>query len=456
MVNPIKPLVTQETRLHDLQIEREKEFINALKPVSVESGADLAGFGPGNLQANTGQATGGSFLPISGGVMNGPIGFNPILVEIVSNTVDLTRTTGLFTGRLILNGEGGDIADIIEKFVGGNNDFPGRMISIQGTVGETITFKHLFNGGGGGDVRTPNGIDFILVGEDNVTLIYDIVNDEWAFMDGGLAVVVAGANKALSNLDAQTSINSNLDPSTPGVRLIGDATNYWRGVHAQEYNLISGGTQVSTDTSIVSDVNGMILGVPINDLFTYKVAGVTKATLSASQFNLSNIILLDNAAGLALANVEFDPVANGELRLNSSDAKIHSGGEVKNFSKMPEIDEIETISGLWTFTNSIFNVNSSSIFLGDSSGDNLTITAQINSDFIADADDTYDIGKDTLRWQALYLGTLLDIVEGFAAGTAPVGSTNRAKLFCRPSAGGKTEFRVKFQTGTSVLIAIEP
>lgn len=48
------------------------------------------------------------------------------------------------------------------------------------------------------------------------------------------------------------------------------------------------------------------------------------------------------------------------------------------------------------------------------------------------------------------------IKELFPAGTAPAGITDTAILFCRPSGAGKTEFRVKFQTGNSVLIAEEP
>lgn len=182
---PVKKANSQEQRLIELQQARDSEFIDSLKPFANESQVSLFSLGTGNLSNNQGLA-GGNFLPISGGVMGGPIAFNPLLAEIFSNEIDVANTTGLFTGRIILGGEGGDQNDILERITGNDNQMPGRMLSLQGITGETITFKHQFNGGGGGDIRTPTGLDFVLNGENNVTLIYDAINDEWAFMDGGI------------------------------------------------------------------------------------------------------------------------------------------------------------------------------------------------------------------------------------------------------------------------------
>lgn len=600
MVNPIKPLVTQETRLHDLQLEREKEFINELKPVSVESGADLAGFGPGNLQANTGQATGGSFLSISGGVMSGPIGFNPVLVEIVGNTVDLARTTGLFTGRLILNGEGGDIADIIEKFVGGNNDFPGRMISIQGTVGETITFKHRFNGGGNGDIRTPGGVDFILTGFANITLIYDAVQDEWAFMDEGLVSV--GANKTLSNLISPTSIPVALLPNASGTLDIGSAALAWDALNAGRVNfrtdlvdptgasphLIQSGSQgivqnveLITDTyrfffnginrgSIresggqgladfdILEANAFIQMQPnagdpaIDGVLKHVTGGDVKVKSGGLVRNFSDIVvggganktlsnldtptainralipsgLLDigssanpwdrinlggvqfrtdlsapltgtphrisaSSAGMDL-NVELaidsyrfyfngslrgsiressgqglvdfdilecnshivmqpstgDPALDGIMKSISGNVKVKSGGSVRNFSQMAEKNVINVFSVDQQFDEDVI--------LGSSSIDNITFNGETVNTIKPNVDDTDDIGSSGSRYRSVFVHDTIDLLEGFADGFAPTGQTDRAILFSRPSAGGKTEFRVKFQTGTSVLIAIEP
>ena len=48
-----------------------------------------------------------------------------------------------------------------------------------------------------------------------------------------------------------------------------------------------------------------------------------------------------------------------------------------------------------------------------------------------------------------------NIEENYNAGFAPTGVTNTAILFTRPSSSGKTELRVRFQSGNSILLAIE-
>ena len=57
----------------------------------------------------------------------------------------------------------------------------------------------------------------------------------------------AGANTALSNLIAQTAINSNLDPGTAGVRNFGDAVLFWNKLFIEE--IIFPDTQTLTDVS---------------------------------------------------------------------------------------------------------------------------------------------------------------------------------------------------------------
>ncbi len=48
------------------------------------------------------------------------------------------------------------------------------------------------------------------------------------------------------------------------------------------------------------------------------------------------------------------------------------------------------------------------------------------------------------------------IRENFVTGTKPASQTNEGIFFAVPTAGGKTEIRCAFQTGGSVLIAVEP
>jgi len=118
--------------------------------------------------------------------MIGQLGLHPILVTIASGVIDARLVADAFTSRLIVNGEGG-ASDDLDQIL--SEKQPGSIVVIQGIVGQVLTIKNLAKGGGDEDIRTPGGVDFFVVGEQNVTVIYDAVNNEWAFMDGALVGV---------------------------------------------------------------------------------------------------------------------------------------------------------------------------------------------------------------------------------------------------------------------------
>lgn len=126
--------------------------------------------------------------------MIGGFGLHPILVTVDTGVIDARIAAVVggvadnnFSSRLIVNGEGGADDDIDQIL---SEKLPGMMMVVQGIVGQTLTFKNLAKGGSDEDIRTPNGGDFKLVGEQNVTLIYDAVNNEWSFMDGAFASAI--------------------------------------------------------------------------------------------------------------------------------------------------------------------------------------------------------------------------------------------------------------------------
>ncbi len=116
--------------------------------------------------------------------MIGQLGLHPILVTVASGVIDARLIADAYTSRLIVNGEGG-ASDDIDQIL--SEKQPGSLMVIQGIVGQILTIKNLAKGGGDEDVRTPGGTDFTVNGEENVTVIYDAVNNEWAFMDGAIA-----------------------------------------------------------------------------------------------------------------------------------------------------------------------------------------------------------------------------------------------------------------------------
>ena len=172
-------------RIIDLLEKDERKVIEDMKPFSSESSVSLVG-GLGGADEGGGLPANaeGIYLPLAGGQMKGPIAYNPILREISSGVLDVRKTVGAFTGRVIINSEGGPMFDDLDQILG--EKIPGTQLSIQGTTGEIITIKHLALGGGQEDIRVPGGKDFFLIGEDNVTLIYDGINNEWTFMDSAI------------------------------------------------------------------------------------------------------------------------------------------------------------------------------------------------------------------------------------------------------------------------------
>jgi len=59
---------------------------------------------------------------------------------------------------------------------------------------------------------------------------------------------------------------------------------------------------------------------------------------------------------------------------------------------------LQTITGNKTFTGASHNINSTNIFIGDSTGDNVFIVARVDSSFIPDNDSTYNMGQVGLEW----------------------------------------------------------
>lgn len=181
----------RDERIVDLLEKDERRTIEDMKVFSSESSVNLlGGLGGAGQGGNLPVSGQGIYLPIAGGQMKGPIAYNPVLVEIKDGILDIRKTVGAFTGRIIVNGEGGDIADEIDQIL--SDKVPGQQLSMQGTVGELTVLKHLALGGGKEDLRIPGEEDFILPGENNVTMIYDAINNEWTFMDSAIVAFQRG------------------------------------------------------------------------------------------------------------------------------------------------------------------------------------------------------------------------------------------------------------------------
>ena len=261
-------------------------------------------------------------------------------------------------------------------------------------------------------------------------------------------------------------------------------------------NGISSVADVSTDqlTLAVNATAPTIAGVFTadgTDVFVYSGGSVR---------NLSDVSAGGGGADTALSNLA--SVAINTSLLPATDDAIDLGSGTKQWKDLyvdgtAHIDTLNAtvISGTISVTGTSFSITSGTIILGDSTADNINIIGRIDSDIIPDSngasdlgssslqwqdlyitgtanldtitgvgamntsllptDDTYNIGGNSNRWHEMYVNDFLDVLENYTSGTSPSGQTDRARIFSVNN-GIKTQVRIKFQSGTSVLIAEEP
>ena len=363
------------------------------------------------------------------------------LESIITDIDEALVATGIFDKlniQSIANVVVGPVGTLVLKIIQHISD--GKIFSLTPGTGRTVEITP------GGNIEVASTLT--LTDKYMVFMQYFKDTDKVKIISS-TAVSSGGANTTLSNLVSPTSINQNLLPQVG--KTVGDSSNIWSSGFYNRLRFGTAGTINASENMIIADaILGMKLNVPLGDIFDFRINDVPKATIDANGLSNVNDVSTDQ---LTLQPTGVDPLLDGIIKSISGAVKVKSGGSVRNFSKMAEVDKANTFTGIQTFTNQV-NLNANSV-IGDSTSDNVAILARVTTDFDPDVSDSLDMGRDTLRWQQLFLGTLLDIVEGFADGFAPTSATNRAKLFCRPSSGGKTQLRVKFQTGNSVLIAVE-
>ena len=231
----------------------------------------------------------------------------------------------------------------------------------------------------------------------------------------------------------------------------------------------------------------------------YREGNDVKVYTGGVELNLSSIgsggadAALSNLASVAI-NTSLLPVTDDAIDLGSStkqwrDLYVDGTAHIDYLSATTINGSSMVISGASLI------ISSNIIHIGDSTTDNIAINGRINSDIIPDANGAYDLGSvalewnnlyltgtgyiDTLsgvgacntsllptndtyslggtsnRWHEIYANDFIDMLENYTSGTAPSGETDRARIFSVNN-GVKTQLRVKFQSGVSVLLAEEP
>jgi hypothetical protein len=196
----IKKLRTSQDRVTDVLREQEQEFIQNLKSLGTEKG----GFGLVGLGGTTSGSPipAGNYLNTAGGVMMGPIAYNPSTVSIVTNAINIGLSSEKSSTYVILDSATTDLITITGA------QFSGQDLILQGKTGSTITVKN------SGNIVTSDGADYDIVGLALVRLIYDEASTKWRIYStvgsGGAGGWVGTAASDLNMATFDIDMNGNI------------------------------------------------------------------------------------------------------------------------------------------------------------------------------------------------------------------------------------------------------
>jgi len=204
----------------------------------------------------------------------------------------------------------------------------------------------------------------------------------------------SGANTALDNLTT-TAINQGLVPNSPGAFDLGSELLPWRIAHLREVEFVldAAPPNAFSDTQISKNNSGHLAfnNSTVGGGFQYYFQGDNKWGMTSTTLTGDNIILQNS---LVLNDFSSDPSFNGEFVRDGDDVKVYSGGSSRNLSDIVPSNNLLPLNNIWTgintFINTFFIVNSNNIFLGDLLTDEISIFSKFITDIRFDNLKTID------------------------------------------------------------------
>ena len=239
---------------------------------------------------------------------------------------------------------------------------------------------------------------------------------------GGTGSITLG-DTATDSIAFNAQVSSNVLPLTNNTYDFGNTSFRWKDIWTQS-NLYAANLRINTNTISSTNTNGNIVFDPngtgsvvitggasqnfdINDGTTTKfsVAStsgdiVTEGDLTIKGGDITvtnaatNVSIIDNNASA----FTFKEGANSYVTLNTT-----NGSESITLHKNTTVNGNLTVDGDITFRAG--SGSAGTITLGDINTDNIVFNADINSSFIPDTNNSYDLGSTGQRWRTVYAGT---------------------------------------------------
>lgn len=443
---------------------------------------------PGTARSATVTA---NYLSNYDAVLLGAISYSPKVISMGSTAIDLSKATDTgFTSRLIL---ANPLALNLETISGAEH--AGQQLELQGVLTESITIKTT------GNIRTQDGADVLITGNQIVLLSFDEIINKWVVKtkpSGSTMSFVSFTADADLNMGSFDIINVDrfiptVDSSVFPLPVIAGILLSFVGMHYNVNNLkvhkfqvlevdqfiITGDpaigisllgndlTQVddlfftTAGTSITHDSSGIDFNLPAGDLFEWYVASILEFRVGPNEINFvgNDAIDIDDLfftfAGQSITSSssglqmnlptadEFEIFVNGVLEWSISGSSINGHG-----------NGLSDMGGIFFSTGQSIQNSASGISHVVPAGDSHDFYVNLSLNFVIGTSIDSFVDMDFNDNDLLKIKTAT-VHENFAAGFAPSGVTDSAVLFSRPSGTGKTELRVIFQTGVSILLEVE-
>ena len=230
------------------------------------------------------------------------------------------------------------------------------------------------------------------------------VNDlgvEAAYVTAGIVTSLVGTYGTITTLDVETLDAQNINITGVAVTdIVGTAATI--SVFDTETADLR---DVKITAGIITDIVGTAatittLDVVEGDIVNAKItAGIitdivgTAATITTVDFNTADIVTATIGSGIVTT---LDA---------SSNVTIGGGLTVTGFVDLNNSLDVEKdfrVGGASTFVGNV-TFKGGTIGLGDSITDNIVFNADVDSNFIPDDDDTYDIGSSDQQWKDIYI-----------------------------------------------------
>jgi len=331
----IKKLRTSQDRITDVLREQEQEFVQNLKP----GGSEKGGFGLVGLGGTSSGSPipAGNYLKTAGGVMMGPIAYNPSTVSIVTNAINIGQSSEKSSTYVILDSATTNLITITGA------QFSGQDLILQGKTGSTITVKN------SGNIVTSDGADYDIVGLALVRLIYDEASTKWRIYStvgsgGGGGSTWVGTAASQLNMGAFSIVGAwGGTANTLGIESTIDMNDF----NIEDVNVLkinSGGAGTADSfTMFGTSSAGAINLVDDTDFFDFQVDGDSKFRMYDDRIEINEPLrtLTANTPDIGTGTFPFGTVyaqgfnTNGSLIVGTTSLQlgdISTNGKVKGFS----------------------------------------------------------------------------------------------------------------------------